>query len=354
MHFFRFRHFSAAAASLGLLGGLGFSSSFAATEKAPVPSPQAASPSSAVIDRLEASVNGALVLQSDIAQFRKTLRLRQQLDPLFTGTVVANEGASASNDAIVQFLIDEKIISQQFPVTEADVEQEINSIQSNNHIDRNSLKAALHDQGFRFEDYFELIRSSASKRNLIDRDVRSKATVTDEDVKNYFLNHYSQDAGGERSYSIQIILVSPKSYKTVGAAHDVATKALAEIKSGDSFDEVAKRVSDDASANSGGDLGSMTEDQMSPLVRQEVKRLSVGQVSPVIGNGKSGFMIVKLVDVKTGESARLIKLKDEIRQQLIATEYQHQIQLWLQRQRQASFIHIAGQPNILGIPGSSP
>jgi parvulin-like peptidyl-prolyl isomerase len=307
---------------------------------------QSTAPSTVVIDQLDASINGALVLSSDVTQFRKTVHLRQQLDPLFTGTAVANAGAQATTDDIVQFLIDEKIISQQFPVNDTDVEQEVNSIQSNNHIDRNALKAALREQGFRFEDYFELIRSSASKRNLIDRDIRSKATVSDDDVKNYFLTHYPQDSSGERSYTIQIILVSSKNYKSAEAAEGVAQSALESVKSGEKFEEVAKRVSDDASASSGGELGTLTEDQMSPAIRDEVRKLSTGQISPVLANGKSGFFVIKLVDVKVGESPRLAKLREEIRQQLVAAEYQHQIQLWLQRQRQASFIHIAGQDSL--------
>jgi peptidyl-prolyl cis-trans isomerase SurA len=311
----------------------------------------APSPGSQQIDGLEASVNGSLILASDMARFRKTVRLRQQLDPLFTGTAVASAGANATAEEIQQFLIDEKIISQQFPVTDADVEQEINSIQSNNHIDRAGLKSALHDQGFSFDEYFELIRSSASKRNLIDRDIRTKVTVSDDDVKNYFLNHYAQDGGGgEKTYSIKIILISPASYKTPAAAHDVAEKTLKDIQGGEAFEEVAKRVSDDASASAGGDLGALTDEQMSPLIRNEVKKLQVGQVSPVIGSGKGGFFIIKLIDEKAGESPRLAKQREEIRQQLISAEYQHQIQLWLQRQRQASFIHLAGQAPALGLP----
>jgi hypothetical protein len=34
-------------------------------------------------------------------------------------------------------------------------------------------------------------------------------------------------------------------------------------------------------------------------------------------------------------------MKDEIRNHLAAAEYQHQISLWLDRQRQNAFIHLA-------------
>jgi hypothetical protein len=101
------------------------------------PSAQAA----ALIDRLEASVNNLLILKSDLKNFRETVSLRAQLDPLFAGTSVAAKGTQASDSEITEFLIDEKLIAQQFPVTDSEVEQEINSIQANNKIDRNSFES---------------------------------------------------------------------------------------------------------------------------------------------------------------------------------------------------------------------
>src|SRR5262245_34260392 len=97
----------------------------------------------AVIDRLDASVNSAIILLSDIHKFRETVSLRAQLDPLFAGTTVASKGAGASELEITEFLINEKIIAQAFPIQDPEVEQEINSIQSANRIDRSKLKAAL-------------------------------------------------------------------------------------------------------------------------------------------------------------------------------------------------------------------
>ncbi|MCM2322102.1 MAG: peptidylprolyl isomerase [Oligoflexia bacterium] len=294
-----------------------------------------------LLDRLEASVNSTLILNSDISQFRKTEKLRSQLDPLFSGTGVAAKGPTATDREIVDFLIDEKIISQQFPVTDAEVDQEINSIQANNRIDRTALKSALAQQGFAFEDYFELIRASASKRNLIDRDIRTKVSVTDADVKNFFYNKYSKDTAS-RSYKLKIIVVSVANHKTGAAAKEAALMARKALQEGQAFEDVANRYSDHSSADTGADLGTVTEEQMSPAIRAQVKKLQIGQVSEVFGDPASAYYILKLVDVESGESARLEKMKEEIRNQLMASEYQHQISLWLDRQRQNAFIHRAG------------
>lgn len=303
----------------------------------------------APLDRLEASVNSALILTSDIRHFRRTEKLRAQLDPLYNGTPLAAKGENATDREIVEFLIDEKLIAQQFPVSDAEAEQEVNSIQAANRIDRNSLKAALAQQGFTFGDYFELIRASASKRNLIDRDIRTKVSVSDADVKNYYYNRLSSPASAARAYHIQIIFVASKNYKTPGAARETAERALQAVKGGESFEEVAKRFSDDASASSGGDLGTLTDEQISPAIRDQLKKLQIGQVSDIFGSPSQGFYILKLVDVQSNESARLEKMKEEIRNQLLAAEYQHQIQLWLERQRQSAFIHRAGEASLPGL-----
>jgi peptidyl-prolyl cis-trans isomerase SurA len=307
--------------------------------------------SAATIEKLEASVNSSIILLSDVVKFRETMKLRAQLDPLFAGTKVAADGPKADDKDIVTFLIDEKMISQLFPASDSEVEQEINSIQSNNHIDRNSLRHALGEQGFTYEQYFELIRISLSKRNLIDRDIRTKVTISDDDVRNYFFNHYAKTSSIPMAYKLNLITVSLKNYKTPGAAHDIAVGALKAIRGGESFEEVAKRSSDDDNASSGGELGTVSEDQMSPIIREHATKLQVGQVSEVFGGPANGaYMILKLSDVKSSDSEKYEKMKDEIRNQLFSSETQHQISLWLERQRQEAFIHRAGESSIAAFP----
>lgn len=302
------------------------------------------------LDRVQASVNSSLILLSDVDQFRSAVGLRAQLDPLFAGTSVATKGASATLPEIVDFLINEKVISQQFPVNDQEVEQEINSIQANNKIDRAALKAAIQQQGYKFESYFELIRISTAKRNLIDRDIRTKVTISEDDIKNHFYNSFGKGTAVPLTYKVKIITVSPSSYKTPTAAKEVAINALKSLKSGEAFEEVAKRVSDDPSASTGGDLGTLSEDQMSPVIKEQLKKLKIGNTSDLLGNASSGYFILKLMDIASGESDRFNKMKEEIRGQLLAAEYQHQIQLWLERQKQNSFIHRAGEPSVAGLP----
>ena len=299
-----------------------------------------------MIDRIEAFVNTSLIFHSDILKFRKIIELRRQLDPLFSGTVVASKGSSSTDSEIVDFLIDETLIAQQFLVNDQEVEQEVNLIQANNKVDRPGLRAALKEQGFDFEDYFELIRASTAKRNLLDRDIRIKVTISDDDVRNYFFNNYLNRTAADISYHIRMITLHTGNFKNAKAALETANQSLDRIKAGESFEEVAKVVSDDATAPQGGDLGIMTESQMSPVIREQIKKLKIGEISSVIGSPGPILLILKLIDANASNNEQYLKMKDEIHGQMVTGEYQHQIRLWLERQRNNTFVHRAGETSI--------
>ncbi len=307
-----------------------------------------------MLDRVEASVNAKTVLKTDISRFRETWKLRQQIDPLFSLTPLAQKQSSASDSEIVQFLIEEALISQTFPASDSDVDQAISQILSANKSTPDGLRGALKEQGFTMEDYRSLMRAGKSKRDLIDREIRIKIAISDDEVRMFFNNKYAKKKGANLAHRIQVIFVSMKTYKTPDAAKNAAQGALDAIKGGEAFSEVAKRVSDDDSRASGGDLGSLTEDQMNPLVRDTVVKLAEGQVSQVVGGPKAGgYYLLRVVSRSADDSEQFARVKEEIRNQLAASEYQHQVQLWLERQKQKAFIRKAGEPTLLGTQSPS-
>jgi peptidyl-prolyl cis-trans isomerase SurA len=302
--------------------------------------PARGAPASRLIDRLEASVNSSAILLSDVRRFRESLPLRAKLDPLFASSPIADHVDRASDAEIVNLLIQDRLILLSFPVTDAEVEQEINSIQSSQRISRAHLREEVRKNGFRFDEYFELIRLSTAKRNLVDREIRSKVTISDDDVKNAYYNRRPKAGGAPMSFRVKVISFSRSNYKSAKSLAETADRAIIALKSGDPFEEVARRFGDDT-AEGGVDLGPLTEEQMSPSIRSEVKKLKVGGISSVFGDSSSRLFILKVVEASSGEDSRLASMREEIRNQLAAGEYQRQIELWLERQERQAFIHRA-------------
>lgn len=280
------------------------------------------------LDRIESVVNRSLILTSDINRFRKTMRLRSQLDPLFNSHPLSKKGANASRAEIIDFLDDEKIIEAQFPVTDAEIEQEINSIQGNNHIDRKTLRSTLAEQGFSFEEYFGLIGTSLSKRNLIDRDIRTKVFISDDDIKNYFFQNYLKKGVTTYSYAIHLIR---------STSRDKIKTVQERLRAGETFQKLSAEF-DGNSDYLFSDLGYLSENEMSSTIKDQAKKMKIGEVSGVVPAEKS-FMVFKLEDIRTGQEDRLKQVRQEIQNILMSQEFQHQIQLWIERQRQNVYLY---------------
>lgn len=280
------------------------------------------------VDRVLAIVNKSPIFLSDVNKFKSTLALRQKVDPFYGPSLLARK-SSPSLQEYVDYLIGEELVVQKFPVQDADVEQEINSIQGNLKIDRASLKQAIQTEGFKFEEYFKLMRTSIAKRQLLDREIRSKAAVSDDEVKNLINQNKFSQASFHGSFHLFLIRTQ---------AEAKAKAAYSEILAGSSFETAAKKYSE-ISAEEGGDLGYLSYSDLSPFLQKNVRALKVGQMSNVLRDGKT-FLILKVTDIKSDEDSSGSPEKEAIRAQLMEKEFQHQIELWVERQKAANYIRI--------------
>jgi len=106
---------------------------------------------------------------------------------------------------------------------------------------------------------------------------------------------------------------------------DDAQKVLSALnakksKNRPSFSELAKKYSiDKQTANNGGKLGYLTEDNIAKEIFDVVSTIKKGEVSKIF-SVKDVFAIVKLEDVREGKAAAFEDIKDSLREQMIKDE----------------------------------
>lgn len=102
----------------------------------------------------------------------------------------------------------------------------------------------------------------------------------------------AQETSGVK-VSLQVIVVDTEAK---------AREALERLKKGDQFAGVAREMSIDPNASSGGYVGEADESSLRPELRAAVESLQPGQVSGIV-KVPTGLVIVKLLDRKTGQKA---------------------------------------------------
>ena len=172
----------------------------------------------------------------------------------------------------------------------------------------------LKDQGVTAEDIKKEIRKSATIEKLYNKEITSKISVSESEIKDYFAKNKANYNLPE-SWHVLHLLVTPfpdsqitnarnDDAKTDEAARQKVMGLLKRILSGEDFAIVARDYSEDSSsAQSGGDLRLLNLQQLDaidPRFRQAVQSLKVGETfsSPI--PTKYGYHFVKLIEKEAG------------------------------------------------------
>jgi peptidyl-prolyl cis-trans isomerase D len=149
------------------------------------------------------------------------------------------------------------------------------------------------------------------------KDIAAGIDIPESEIRSQYLQDqktlYSTPEKRRASH-ILIKVASDASPAQVKAAEDKIRNALKRVRSGEDFAKVAKEVSEDSTAASGGDLSYFTRDQMVREFADATWVLKVGEISQPV-RSPFGFHVIRLTDVQTAHELTL----EEARPQILAS-----------------------------------
>lgn len=104
-----------------------------------------------------------------------------------------------------------------------------------------------------------------------------------------------------KEYRVRHVLVRPNAVRDERAARARAETARSRLLSGESFEQVAAELSEDAlSASRGGELGWSTTDRYVPNFAQAVESLPIGSISTPV-QSRFGWHVIEVMDTRETE-----------------------------------------------------
>ncbi len=128
-----------------------------------------------------------------------------------------------------------------------------------------------------------------------------KHPVTEKEIQQAYQDSYLGNPATE--YRVRHILAKDQ---------ETARKAIAELKAGKPFPEVAKRYSNDPSAAQGGDLGWLDSEALAGPVGDAVKQLKKGEYSQQPVKSDFGWHVFLLEDTRQLPPPKLTEVRDSI------------------------------------------
>ena len=145
-----------------------------------------------------------------------------------------------------------------------------------------------------------------------------KSAVTAEQIEEHYALHADLDYTVPETVSARHILkkVTPDADEaTRKGARDAIEAAAKRIAGGEDFAAVAKEVSEDSSAETGGDLGKFERGRMVPAFEEAAFGLPVGQVSGVV-ESPFGYHLILVYEKAEGRVRPLEEVREEIVEKL--------------------------------------
>jgi peptidyl-prolyl cis-trans isomerase SurA len=254
------------------------------------------------VDRIVAVVNDEVITQNDLNE-RVNLVVRQfqrqggQLPPADTLSRQILE--RMINDLLQVQLAKESGIK----IDDLTLDRTIERIAQENNLSMADFRAALERDGIKYPRFREDIRNEIMLARLREREVENTIVVTDAEVETE-LAREARDKTGDSEYRLAHILVTVPAQATpeqIDARRRRALQALAELRKGGDFAQMAATYSDAPDAMQGGNLGWRPSGRLPALFLETLERLQPGEVSDIL-RSPNGFHLLKLLE-KRGKAA---------------------------------------------------
>jgi peptidyl-prolyl cis-trans isomerase SurA len=262
----------------------------------------AAPPRVVPVDRIVAVVNDEVITQNDLED-RVNLVIRQlqrQGNQVPSSDVLSRQILERMiTDLLQQQLAKETGIK----VDDVMLDKTIERIAQDNNLSMPDFRNALDKDGIKYPRFREDIRNEMVLARLREREVENNIVVTDAEVETEVARE-SRAATTDSEYLLShiLVLVPPQANADqIEARRRRAVMALAELRRGANFAQIAATYSDAPDATQGGNLGWRPSARLPGIFLETIEALKPGDVSDIL-RSPNGFHIVKLQD-KRGRAA---------------------------------------------------
>jgi peptidyl-prolyl cis-trans isomerase SurA len=298
------------------------------------------------VDQIAARVNGDIILKSDID--RKLEEIRGSLaQAVSTKQLTAEKAAEIMEETkttVLRDLIDDRLLVQIAKEAglnaDLDVFKTMQELQAEHKFaTMDELERAIIKDYGDLEEFKESIRTRVLSQQVKQHEVYRRIVITNEEMRKYYDEHqkdFDKPAGVRLS---EIAILADKRFPDqVATQRKKAEEALAAIRKGDEFAEVAKKYSEVPSAERGGDMGFLPG-ELNEDLQKVVAKLSKNQVSDIF-EVSDGFEIIKVTDKHAGGILTFELAQSDIQNELMYKYAPPKEREFLTKLREEGFVEV--------------
>lgn len=288
-----------------------------------------------------ATVNGVAITQGDLD--RDMSRYERQMAML--GQVPNQAQLGEIKSKVLDSLIGREVLRQEaqkvgIKVNDAEVDTRVASLK-NRFPSEKDFADTLAKMSLTEPELKAQFAQEMGISKLIDQEVGSKVTVTDEETKTFFDANPDLFKTPEMVRASHIlVMVDQKATDAEKAkAKEKITGIQKRVQAGEDFAGLAKQFSDCKSSTSGGDLDFFQRGQMVGPFEDAAFKLNPGEVSDIVET-QFGYHLIKVTDKKPAEAKSYDQVKDELAKYLKQQKVSQQLSQYIDQLKSKDKIEI--------------
>jgi peptidyl-prolyl cis-trans isomerase SurA len=301
-------------------------------------------PSSArseTIDRIIARINNQIITLSDLQEITDALLAASE--PELTGAEREAKRSEVEKD-VLENMIEEKLIidfaqARGITVEEKELEKAIEELKKRHSLNDFQFQQVLEQQETTLEDYKGRIKNQILVSRAMNFMVHSRVDLNEADAKGYYESHKEEFYLPEDIKVRQILIVCPPN---VDPAERERAKAEAgyvhkALLNGGDFSQLAKKHSQDPSADKGGDIGYTKKGELLPVLEKVLFGMEKDAISALIET-KHGFHILKVEEKRTQRLKPFTDVKEDILNKIYKEKIDTMHEQWIDEIRKDAFV----------------
>jgi peptidyl-prolyl cis-trans isomerase C len=269
-----------------------------------------------------AVVNGTVITRSEydveMSRFERQMAM--------SGRAPNPAEASEMKKRVLDGLVDRELLKQEskklgIKVDDGEVNEQVATLRQKFSTEK-EFTDTLAKMNLTEADLKTQLRQDLNIKKLIDKQVASKVTITQEEAKAFYAGHPELFKAPEMVRASHILIkVEPNaSAEDKAKARERITAIQKRVKNGDDFAALAKESSECPSGANGGDLDYFQRGQMVGPFEEVAFSLKPGSVSEIVET-QFGYHLIKVVDKKDASTVSYddvkSKLEDYLKQQKV-------------------------------------
>jgi peptidyl-prolyl cis-trans isomerase SurA len=304
-----------------------------------------------VVEEIIARVNNSIITKSELQRSRET-SIQEAKEKLGAG---AGEEVVKREKDTLRDLIDQQLLiqkAQDLGITgDTELVKKLDDIRKSMNLDSmEALQKAAEAQGVSYEDFKQNLKNQIVTQQVIQREVGSRIQILPDQIKKFYDEH-QKDFERPETVRLSEILIStqqpsvdknkpaPPEPQLLEAAQKKAEEALAAIKKGEKFEEVAKKYSDGPSAQQGGDLGQFKRGTMAKELEDRTFAMKPEETTDVIRT-RQGFVILKVTEHLPAGVPPMKAVEPNIQEVIYYQRLQPALREYLTKLREQAYIDI--------------